>query len=465
MSFDLRKDKKIHIIGIEGAGTSALAKILADMGKTITGSDEGDGYYQKTLLEKGIQVNRQFNRKNIPSDADLIIYSSTYRPETNEELAGAENSGKPLISYAEAVSQIFNEKFGIAVCGTHGKSTTTAMLGYVFSCLGLDPTVLAGSRVLQFQGNSLSGKSDYFILEADEYQNKLRFYEPKGVILTSADLDHPDSFETHEKYKKAFIEFVKKIPADGFLSVWGDSVDTLEIADNADGKIITYGTNEDNDLRIEGLKLTNVKESSEVRYQLFEVYDGKKNLGQFKIRLMGKHNALNATAVISVCQRFNLDMEKVKVALANFKGTARRFEYIGQKNGAIIIDDYAHHPEEIKATLSAARQVYPEKNIWAIFQPHTYSRTKELLSDFSQSFSDANNVIIIDIYGSAREVQGSVHSKDLAKLINKYEMGKAEYVSSVDETIEYLKKEIGPEDVVITIGAGDVWKISSKLKE
>lgn len=198
--------------------------------------------------------------------------------------------------------------------------------------------------------------------------------------------------------------------------------------------------------------------------QYFEVAHKSKSLGEFQIQLIGRHNILNAAAVIAVCHKLNLDMERVREALKNFKGTSRRFEYVGERNGAILIDDYGHHPDEIKPTLKGARELYPEKNIWAVFHPHTFTRTKALLPEFSQSFDHADKVIVLDIYGSAREQQGGVHSKDLVDLINKYSSGKAEYIPTIDEAVEFLKDKIGENDVVIAIGAGNVWEVASKLK-
>lgn len=199
--------------------------------------------------------------------------------------------------------------------------------------------------------------------------------------------------------------------------------------------------------------------------QEFAVFYEDTSLGEFQIQLVGKHNVLNATAVVATCYKLGMDMEKVREALGRFRGTSRRFEYIGERNGAILIDDYGHHPEEIRATLKGAREIYPEKNIWAIFHPHSFSRTEALLSEFSQSFDDADKVIILDIYGSARETSGKVSSEDLTVLINKYSHGKAEYIPTIPEAIEFLKDKIGPEDLVISIGAGNVFEVVHKLKE
>lgn len=368
----------------------------------------------------------------------------------------AKGKGIEMISYPEMLGRIFNQKYGIAVCGTHGKTTTTAMLAECLKAAGLDPTVVVGSMVKKWRGSALVGKSEFMVIEADEYQNKFRFYNPQSMILTSADWDHPDFFKTYEEYKKVFIDFVKKIPRHGFLVVCGDRSETLEIAKQAKCKVITYGFMKENNLRIKSHGIEKGK-------QIFNLWLSDKNLGDFELEIPGKHNLLNAAAAVAMARQFNADLDKVRKALSEFEGTARRFEYIGSRNGAILIDDYAHHPEEIKATLEAAREFFPKKKIWCVFHPHTFTRTKALLSEFAQSFENADRVIILDIYGSAREVQGGVHSKDLVEKAQKYHKN-VEYVPTIDETVAFLKDEIGSDDVVIAMGAGNVWEVADKLK-
>jgi UDP-N-acetylmuramate--alanine ligase len=371
-----------------------------------------------------------------------------------------------MISYPEILSDLFGQKFGIAVTGTHGKTTTSALLANTLKELKLDPIAVVGSKVFNWGGNALVGKGEYFVAEADEFQNKLELYDPKGVILTSVDFDHPDFFKDFSDYKEAFHKFVAKIPKSGFLAVWGDSVDTLEIAQSAICDVLTYGISEDCDFICK--KITSEKldgEKPETRTQKFQVNFRGKDLGLFEIQLVGQHNILNATAVIAVCYKLGLDISQVREALPNFQGTVRRFEYIGKRNDAILIDYYGHHPEELKATLKATRELYPEKNIWAVFHPHTFTRTRALLSEFSQSFDDADNVIVLDIYGSAREEQGGVHSSDLVKAINTFSRDKAEYIPTIKEVVAFLEDKIGSDDVVIAIGAGNVWEVVEKLKE
>ncbi|MFA6048206.1 MAG: UDP-N-acetylmuramate--L-alanine ligase [Parcubacteria group bacterium] len=472
MNIDLSSIKKVYVIGIKGSGIIGIVEILHSRGIAITGSDTDEKFFTNEILDRlGIPYFEKFDPRNIPDDADLIIYSTAYNENNNAEFRAARESGRPMASYPEILAGLFNAKYGIAVSGTHGKTTTSAWLANTLKEVGIDPTAIIGSKVINWGGNALAGNGEYFVAETDEYQGKLDLYDPKSAILTSCDFDHPDFFENFEKYKETFVSFVKKIPKTGLLAVWGDSVDTLAIAENAKCRILSYGFSEENDIMIEMVDTKIQEEIAEKldvereKFQTFKVFHDKQELGKFEIRLFGRHNVLNAAAVITVCYFLNLDMEKVREAMKNFRGTSRRFELIGERNGAILIDDYGHHPEEIKATLKAAREVYPEKNIWAVFHPHTFTRTKALLSEFSQSFGDADKVVVLDIYGSAREEQGGVHSTELVELINKFDFNKAQYIPTIKEAVKALRDEIGAQDVVISIGAGNVWEVVDKLSQ
>jgi UDP-N-acetylmuramate--alanine ligase len=467
---NLEKIKKVYVIGIKGSGVIAVVEILHSMGIEITGSDIQEKFFTDEILERlGIKYAEKFSPDNIPEDVDLVIYSTAYNETNNIEFQEAKKRNLEMISYPEILAELFNHKYGLAVCGTHGKTTTSAMLAHILKEIGTDPSAVIGSKVINWGGNALSGKGEFFVIEADEFQNKLKLYDPKAVILTSLDFDHPDTFPNFVQYKQAFKDFVARIPKTGFLVCWGDSIDTLEVSKVANCEILTYGFSQECDYKIFNFQfsifnqflISNDKISKPI--QKFEVLYKDKSLGEFEIQLIGKYNILNATAVIAVCHKLNLDLEKVREALRNFQGTKRRFEYIGERNGAILIDDYGHHPEEIKATLKGAREIYPEKNIWAVFHPHSYSRTEALLSEFSQSFSNADHVIVLDIYGSARENSGKISSKDLVDLINKYDRDKAQHLKTIDEAVEFLKDKIGSEDVVIAIGAGNGWEVVEKL--
>lgn len=457
---------------------TAVAEILNARGIEISGSDTSEVFYTDAILKKnGIDFFETFEAGHIKDDIEAVVFSTAYSAENNVEIKTAQEKGITLLSYPEILGLLFREKLGIAVCGTHGKTTTSAILAQALSVAGVEPSAIVGSRVLDWDSSALAGKGEYFVAESDEYQNKLKFYDPWSVILTSVDWDHPDFFPDFESYKKVFKDFVARIPKIGFLVVWGDSHDCLEVSEVANCNILTYGFGQENDYKIVERGTWNMEQNpgeneQEIidkiqdinQLQTFEVFFKEKSLGIFETPLAGKHNVLNCTAVIALYNAMQLDLEKIRLALKDFKGTERRFQQIGMFGQAILIDDYAHHPDEIKATLSGAKQRYEGKKIWTVFHPHTFTRTKALLQEFAQSFDDASRVVVIDIYGSAREVQGGVSSAELAELINKYHHGKAEHIATIDEAIEYLKEKTGEFDVLITMGAGDVWKIGEKLK-
>ncbi len=472
---EIKDFKKVYCIGIKGAGITAVAEILKARGIEISGSDTSEVFYTDAILKRaGIAFFETFEAEHVPNDADVVVFSTAYSVETNIELKTAGEKKIPLLSYPEMLGLLFAEKMGLAVCGTHGKTTTSAILAQTLLVAGADPSAIVGSQVLDWGSSVLAGQGQYFVAESDEYQNKLKFYEPWSAILTSVDWDHPDFFPDFESYKKVFKDFVVKIPKAGHLVVWGDSVDTLEVAKAANCQVATYGFGEDNEYRVmehgawdakRGAQNVEPKmqDAENKMTQVFEVFFREKSLGIFRTPLAGKHNVLNCTSVIALCHKLGIDLEKVGLALQEFKGTSRRFEQIGTFKNAILIDDYAHHPDEIKATLSGARQRYGDQKIWTVFHPHTFTRTKALLQEFAQSFDDTDRVVVIDIYGSAREQQGGVSSAQLVALINKYNHDKAEHIATIEQAVEYLKQHAGEFEVLITMGAGDVWKVAQKL--
>lgn len=450
------------MIGIKGVGMTMLAQFLASRDFEVEGSDVAEKFMtDETLKNCGVKVKTGFQAENIPSDADMIIYSTAYS-DTNPEVARAKQGKTKTLTYPEALSGIFNLYYGIAVTGSHGKTTTTAWLGYVLMRAGLQPNVLVGSRVEQFQGSAITGRSDYLVIEADEYQNKLQYFSPKAVVLNNIEHDHHDFFETEESYIQVFIDFIKKIPEDGFLVANFDDENIAKTARvNCRGRVLSYGLNnseadyEAYDIRRDGNK------------QYFKVKlhnEEEKELGDFSISLMGEHNIYNALAVIAAAMEFNIGLAELRTYLEEFQGTYRRSQVMGKFRGAVIMDDYAHHPREIRTTLQGIRQTYPDRNLRVIFHPHTFSRTKALLSDFAQSFDVADEVVVLDIYGSAREEQGGVHSRDLvAKIEENNPDFKVSYIPTLKECEQYLRKELNSDDLVVLMGAGDVFRIGENL--
>ncbi len=412
----LHEARHCYFIGIKGVGMTALAEIVHAWGKRVSGSDTAEHFFTDDVLcARGIAVAEGFSPRNVPSDTDLIIASTAYT-DTHPEIAAARARGLPVLTYPEAVGELLNGKYGIAVSGSHGKTTTTALLGHVMIEAGLDPTVLVGSTALNWGGNARIGTSEYVVIEADEYQNKFRFYHPRGLIITNIDWDHPDFFPTQESYEKVFADFRESVAQGG-----GWVIDEFQI--------------------------------SNFKFQIPP-----------PLALIGEHNRHNTAQVYQAAvHHLGISEEVFWKAVATFRGTKRRFEIKGTTTtGALVIDDYGHHPTEIRATLAGARARYPEKRIIAVFHPHTYTRTKQYLTDFIASFDEADFVLVLDIYGSAREQQGGVHARDVVEGLRA--RGRVvEYTGTIADTVAFLVPRLTAHDLVLTIGAGDVWKVADGL--
>jgi len=467
-----KKTKNIYFIGIKGVGLTMLAQFLAAQGNKIYGSDIADVFLtDKVLRDAKIKVFSPFSPSNIPVRIDMIVYSSAYNENNNVELAYIKNTPArfkniPLLPYAAALGEVFNQYYGIAVCGSHGKTTTSAWLGYVLWKAGKQPNVLVGSRVPQFKGSSLKGGKKYFVAETDEYQNKLQYFQPRGVILNNIDYDHPDFFKTKSSYTKVFADFLKKIPAAGFLIVNKRDVESQKIKKHCVGQVISYDLvtasfGAGADYLADDLRRVNGR-------QIFRLNYRGRDLGEFKIGLWGKHNVLNALAVIATARKLGVADAVLKKHLLGFKGTERRSQVLGNYHGALIIDDYAHHPTEIKATLEGLRAHYPTKKIITVFHPHTFTRTKALFDDFTRSFTAADKLIILDIYGSAREKQGGVSSRQLAAAIKRFNRTDkfsqpVLYIPTIPVAASHLRATLKKSDLLLLIGAGDVFRIADRL--
>jgi len=461
--------KNIYLIGVKGVGMTMLAQFLAEKGNRISGSDIPDIFMTDRVLKKEkIKVLSPFASKNIPEKIDLIIHSSAFTVKNNVEMAFLKNNPERfkkirILSYAEALGEVFNGYCGVAVCGSHGKTTTSAWLGYVLEKAGKSPSVLVGSYVPQLKGSSLLGKSKYFVAEVDEYQNKLQYFQPHGVVLNNIEFDHPDFFKDQAAYTKVFADFVKKIPASGWLVINNRDPEIKKIKKYCGAPVLTYDiaplgmTVETVNYLAHNLKLKN-------GYQVFSV----NNWGEFKISLWGEHNIYNALAVIAAARAFKVSIPDIKKHLAGFRGTERRAQLLGKYKGALLIDDYAHHPTEIKTTLAGLRIRYPQKNIITVFHPHTYTRTKALFKDFITSFGATDELIILDIYGSAREKQGGVSSAQLAQKIIKYNKSHqisqtVKCIATIPQAASYLRGRLKEKDLLLLMGAGDVFRVGEIL--
>ncbi len=457
----MKNIKQAYFIGIKGVGMTMLAQFLANKKVKISGSDVCDEFMTDKVLKKiGAKVFCPYSENNINKAADLIVYTSALESQNNPELDYVLNNKKifskaKVLNYAQALSLFFNEHEGIAVCGSHGKTTTSAWLGFVLKELNKSPKVLVGSYVKQFKGNAYLGDSNLMVAEVDEYQNKLKYFKPSGVLLNNIDFDHPDFFKTKSDYFQVFVDFVKRIPKKGFLVVNLDDKLAKETIKYCKGRVITYSffADKGSDLLVDDYYIKN-------NY----VYFSLNNIGYFKISLLGKHNIYNALAVLGTCKALGIDLKEAKSALFKFKGTARRFQLLGKYKDTPIYDDYAHHPTEIKATLSAFRERFPNNRLVALFHPHTFSRTKALFSDFSKSFSNVDILGVLKIFASAREKKGGVSSLDLVKAIKKENRECiVSYLDNFDLAKMWLKKTLKRNDILLLIGAGDVNKVGEDL--
>ncbi len=448
--------KNWHLVGIKGGGMTALALLLKSMNKNITGSDSSEKFYTDKVLKKHqIKFFENFSPANIPVETEVVVHSTAYDPNTNTECIFAKTEKLILLTYPEALAELINSKLTIAIAGTHGKTTTTAWLAYVLDKCGFKPSALVGSNVPQFGGNTLAGKSDLFLVETDEYQNKFKYYNPQAIILNNIDWDHPDYFASANDYLSVFKEYIAKIPAKGFLVAGIDNKNVFELSKNFSKKLITFGLERQADWQAKNIQIK--KET------IFDVYWQQRLWhSAVKISLFGDFNVLNALAVIATAVELGANKEKILSALYAFSGTERRFEKKGAISNSVIYDDFAHHPGEIKPTLSMVKKLFPEKNIIVVFHPHTFTRTLKLLTDFCQSFIDADEVLLLDIYGSAREKQGGIDAETLTAEINKVSKN-AKYIKNIDSAVAYLQKKLNENNVIITMGAGDVWRVGTDL--
>ncbi|MBI5465855.1 MAG: UDP-N-acetylmuramate--L-alanine ligase [Candidatus Kerfeldbacteria bacterium] len=458
----LSESNRIYCIGLKGVGMTGLAQLLKAQGKEVWGSDTAEPFFTSGVLARaGIECWDKFEAKHLSGQIDLVIRSTAYNEEQVEVKAALSKVLK-VITYAEALGELTSQFKSVAVAGSHGKTTTTAMLAYVLKAASLAPQALVGSRVPQFEGNALTGSGELFVFEADEYQNKLQYFLPQGIILTSIDWDHPDFFPTKEDYAQAFVQFLKKLPADGWAVVCADSPGVKQAVGQAGlrpEQISTYG-------------LTSgywrmVRMWLDEGWWHFSLQEGEEFRGEFWLKLVGSHNVANALAVIAAARRLGVDLEIIRQALASFEGTARRFEVKGKlTNSLTIVDDYGHHPSEIMATLKAARAFYPYKDIRCVFQPHTFSRTQALLKNFGTAFGEADEIIVLETYASARETaggrDGDASAQGLAEEIKQHH-SKVEFKSTIDEAAEYLATTANRNQLIITMGAGDVWQVGEKL--
>ncbi|MDO8621243.1 MAG: UDP-N-acetylmuramate--L-alanine ligase [Candidatus Levybacteria bacterium] len=467
------KINSIHFVGIKGVGMTPLAVIAKEAGMKVSGSDIGETFITDEILKKAKIIPLVGFSKNHIGNPDLVITTGAHGGFTNVEVIEAKKKEIKVITQGEAVGifmkgKIFGrEQIGISVTGTHGKTTTTAIIATILKGCYLDPSFLIGTgNVLSLGSSGHFGQGKYFIAEADEYMTepvfdktiKFLWQYPKIAIFTNIEFDHPDAYKSLDDVKKAFLKFANQLSEDAVLIACQDNENVAEVLKSYSGRRITYGFSKETDFVIENVKSKNGKLE-------FDLTGKGKSLGKFKLNVFGKHNALNATAAIIASLEAGLPIGAIKKALLLFVGTKRRSEYIGKlSTGAMVFDDYAHHPTEIRNTLSAFRNSFPRNKIVCIFQPHTYSRTKSLFEQFIHSFNDADIVVLTNIYASLREQPDStVSSEMLAEKMSRFKKNVI-FLPKLSDVVKYIsQKQFGRDTIIITMGAGDVYRMNERL--
>ncbi len=446
--------KKIHFAGIGGISMSGLAEILYDRNYTITGSDNTESEITKHLESVGIKVFIGQKSENISPDTDLFVYTAALKPD-NPEIIRAKELGIKIIDRAELLGTMMkNYTYPISVSGTHGKTTTTSMLTEIL-LRGEDPTVTVGGILPSIGGNFRIGGDKYFVAESCEYCDSFLKFHPLSAIILNVEYDHADYFKSLDALYASFNAFAKRIPETGFLIINSEIPEIEKILNGVSCEVITYGTDNKNGWNIENVSFD---DKGNGRYSAFFKND---KMFDIELSVPGTHNILNSLAAAALCFRHKIPKEDIIKGLKNFKGTNRRFELKGTAGGITVIDDYAHHPTEIRSALKAAKG-FKHNKLWCVFQPHTFSRTKAFLKEFSESFDDADKILILDIYPARETSDGTIHSKNLVSLIK--ERGKdVLYVESFEKAVEYSRSHCTNGDMLITMGAGNVYLVGEQM--
>ncbi|MCL6558673.1 MAG: UDP-N-acetylmuramate--L-alanine ligase [Firmicutes bacterium] len=443
--------KNVHFIGIGGAGMSGLAALLLSRGHRVTGSDTKSSAVTERLEVEGVAFSLGHAAEHLGS-AELVVISSAIKPD-NVEVVEARKRGIPVIRRGELLAEVMRGYRGVAVAGAHGKTTTTAMIASVLIAGGLDPTVLVGGEWSAIGGNFRLGRSRYFVTEADESDASFLLLSPEVAVVTNIENDHLDYYGGMDALVSAFRDFVEKVPRSGLAVVCVDDPRLKAIMADAGVPVVTYGEKPEADYRVEDVSLAGVISSG-------DLYFLGKLLGRLTLNVPGKHNLLNAACAITVGLHFGVSFKDAAEALASYRAVKRRFEVLGELNGICVVDDYAHHPTEVAATIRAARQLNPGRVI-AVFQPHRFTRTALLYEEFGQVFGGADLVFVDEIYSAGEAPLPGVTAELIRKAIARN--GREVVRLPSDSAAAYLKHIVRPGDLVLTLGAGDIYKVGLEL--
>lgn len=454
LNIDEHAYNHIHFIGIGGISMSGLAKVMHFAGYNVTGSDLNKGKTTESLENMGIKICYGHAKENL-GDADLVVYTDAVNLE-NIELKSAVRSKIDVIDRASFLNAIMsNFKVSIAVSGTHGKTTTTSMLSEIIYNLKSNPTILLGGQLDDIGGNAKIGDKNLFLTEACEYKANILKYYPTTAIVLNIDEDHLDFFENIDHIIRTFKEYAENLNKDNNLIINIDDENAATLLDVGDAKKITVAINKDADYTAKNISY------SQEGFPIYDLYKNNEFVDKIELSILGDHNIYNSLAAIAAAYENNISFEDIKKGLKNYKGVHRRLETKGYYKNSKVIDDYAHHPTEIKASL-ASLKAHKDKKLYCVFQPHTFTRTKLLLDSFANSFNDADLTIITDIYSAREKDYGDIHSKTLCKSIN-MTGNESIYIETFEEIVEFLKENLQDGDMVVTMGAGDVYKIGEML--
>lgn len=437
----------VHFVGIGGAGLSAIAKVLLESGYTVSGSDEALSSFARDLAAQGVTVHHGHSAQNV-NGAEVVVISSAV-PGDNVEVVAARERGMPVLKRADFLGQLMEGRVGVAVAGTHGKTTTTGLIAFMLDRAGLDPTFIVGGLLADYGTNARAGKGRHFVVEADEYDHMFLGLKPTVAVVTNVEHDHPDVYPTLKEMQEAFRAFTQLLLPGGLLVT--SARDTfarrlVEERQSAGQPALVYGLRREDNFRADSLQFNGAG-----GYDFLVVKNGD-TLGLARNRLSGEHNVLNSLAALAVADFLGVDFNTARNALADYRGAGRRFEVKGEAQGVTVVDDYAHHPTEIRATLAAARRRFAGRPLWAMFQPHTFSRTRTLLADFATSFADADHVVVVDIFRSRENPDPTVSAADI---VTKMTHRDARHIPALADAADYLCANLRPGDVFITLGAGD----------
>ena len=451
----LGKARHVHFVGIGGIGMSGIAEVLINLEFEVSGSDVERSAITDHLASLGATISEGHSADNV-GGADIVVVSSAIGPE-NPEVRAAADAGIPLIPRSDMLGELMRIRTGIAIAGAHGKTTTTSLAAVVLQEAGLDPTVVVGGKVKSLDANAMLGRGQYIVAEVDESDGNFVRLMPSIAIITNIDAEHLDFYGGLEKIHEAFVTFAGRVPFHGVVICCVDDANVRAIMPLIDRKIITYGFSQDAGVR-------GVVEKEDGKGSVFRLHAGGNDHGTIRLALPGRHNVLNAVGVCALALELDIDIDAVRRALERFEGVGRRFERRGEEAGILVIDDYAHHPTEIKAAVETARRGF-DRRVVAVFQPHRFTRTRDMHENFDRCFHDADLVFITDIYGAGETPIPGITGDLIYRAVLKGGVRKAAYLPDRGDLLDALESAVADGDVVLTLGAGDIWKTGDELLE